>query len=108
MSYRLNLRRDDEDNLDTGIAGWRVSVSFTYLKHENRGLERLPDGLIIHRDQTIRTDQVEVEHDQVIEYGVIEAAHCSDALDETFASALAGTLANFIEVITPVVDIFER
>ena len=108
MSYRLNLRRGDEDNLDTGIPGWQVDVSFTYLKDENRGLEHRLDGLIVHGDQTIRTDQVEVENDQVIEYGVIEVAHCSDALGETFASTLAGTLAKFIEVITPVVDNFER
>ena len=107
MSYRLNLRRDDEDNLDTGIPEWRVSVSFTYLKDENRGLERLLDGLIIHGDQTIRTDQVEVEHDQIIEYGVIEVAHRCAALSETFASTLARTLATFIGVITPVVGNFE-
>ena len=98
----------DEDNLDTGIPGWQVDVSFTYLKDENRGLEHRLDGLIVHGDQTIRTDQVEVENDQVIEYGVIEVAHRSDALGETFASTLAGTLANCIEVITPVVDNFER
>ena len=108
MSYRLNLRRGHEDNLDAGIPGWQVDVSFTYLKDENRGLEQLLDGLIVHGDQAIRTDQVEVENDQVIEYGVIEVAHRSDALGETFTSTLAGTLAKFIEVITPVVDNFER
>ena len=108
MSYRLNLRRDDEDPPKTGIPEWRVDVSFTYLKDENRGLERRLDGLIIHGDQTIRTDQVEVEHDQIIEYGVIELAHRCDALSGTFASTLARTLANFIGVITPVVGNFER
>ena len=56
MSYRLNLRRGDEDNLDTNIPGWQVDVSFTYLKDESRGLERRLDGLIVHGDQTIRTD----------------------------------------------------
>ena len=108
MSYRLNLRRDDEDSPETGITEWRVDVNFTYLKDENRGLERLLDGLIINGDQTIRTDQVEVEHDQIIEYGVIEVAHRCDALSETFASTLARTLAKFIGVITPVVGNFER
>ena len=83
-------------------------MSFTYLKDGSRGLEHRFDGLIVHGDQTIRTDQVEVENDQVIEYGVIEVAHRSDALSENFASTLAGTLAKFIEVITPVVDGFER
>ena len=39
---------------------------------------------------------------------MIEVAHRSDALGETFTSTLAGTLAKFIEVITPVVDGFER
>ena len=108
MSYRLNLRRGDEDNLDTGIPGWQVDVSFTYLKDENRGLEHRLDGLIVHGGQTMRTDQVEIEDDEVIEYGVIEVAHRSDELSENFARTLAGTLAKFIEVITPVVDSFER
>ena len=51
---------------------------------------------------------MEVEDDRVIEYGVIEVTQRSDALSENFASTLAGTLAKFIEVITPVVDGFER
>ena len=108
MSYRLNLRRGDGDNPDTDIPGWQVDVSFTYLKDGNAGLEHLLDGLIVHGDQTVRTDQVEVENDQVIEYGVIEVARRGDALSESFASTLAGTLAKFIEAITPVVDGFEK
>ena len=108
MSYRLNLRRGDEDNLDTDIPGWQVDVSFTYLKDGSRGLEHRLDGLIVHGDQTIRTDQVQVEDDQVIEYGVIEVVQRGDALSENFARTLAGTLAKFVEVITPVVDGFER
>ena len=108
MSYRLNLRRDDGDNPDADIPGWQVDVSFTYLKDGNEGLEHLLDGLIVHGDQRVRTDHVEVEDDRVIEYGVIEVVQRSDALSENFASTLAGTLAKFIEVITPVVDGFER
>ena len=107
LSYRLNLRHDD-DNPYVDIPRWLVDVSFTYLEDENRGLEHFLDGLIVHGDQTIRTDKVEVEDDQIIEYGVIEVAHRSDTLSETFASELARTLTNFVEVITPVVDKFER
>ena len=62
------------DKLDTDTPGWQVNVSFTYLKDGNGGLEHRLDGLIVHGDQTIRTDRVEVENDQVIEYGVIEVA----------------------------------
>ena len=108
LSYRLNLRRGDDHNPDADIPRWQVDVSFTYLKDENKGLEHLLNGLIVHGDQTMRTDQVEVEDDQIIEYGVIEVAHRSDALSKTFANALARTLANFVEVITPIVDEFER
>ncbi len=107
MSYRLNLRRGDGENLDTDIPGWQVAVSFTYLKDGDGGLERRLDGLIVHGDQTMRTDQVEIEDDEVSEYGVIEVAHRSDELSENFARTLARTLAKFIEVITPVVDSFE-
>ena len=108
MSYRLNLRRGDGDNPDTDIPGWHVDVSFTYLRDGKGGLEHLLDGLIVHGEQTNRTDQVEAENDQVIEYGVIEVAHRSDTLSGDFASTLAGTLVKFIEVITPAVDGFER
>ena len=108
MSYRLNLRRGDGDNPDADIPGRQVNVSFPYLKDGNGGLEHRLDGLIVHGDQTIRTDRVEVEDDQAIEYGVIEVAQRSDALSENFASTLAGTLAKFIEVTTPVVYGFER
>ena len=107
MSYRLNLRRGDDDNPEAAIPNWQVDVSFTYLKDENRGLEHLLEGLIVHDDQTIRTDQVEVEDDQIVEYGVFEVAHRSDALSESFAGTLARTLANLVELITPVVDKFE-
>ena len=89
-SYRLNLRRCDDDNPDADIPGWQVHVSFTYLKDESRGLESLLDGLIIHDDQTTRTDQVEIEDDQIIEYGVIEVAHRCDALTEIFGSTPVG------------------
>ena len=51
---------------------------------------------------------MEVEDDQVIEYGVIEVAHRCDALSENFAGTLAGTLARLIEVVTPVVDGFRE
>ena len=51
---------------------------------------------------------LEVENDQVVEHIVIKVAHRGDALSANFDSALAGTLAKFIEVITPVVDGFER
>ena len=108
MSYRLNLRRDGDDDLDTDNPGWHVDVSFTYLKDGNGGLEHLLAGLMVHGDQTVRTDRVEVEDDQVIEYDVIEVAHRCDALSEDFASTLAGTLAKLIEVITPVVDSTEK
>ena len=103
-----HLRRGDGDNPDTAIPGWQMDVSFTYLKDGNGGLEHLLDGLSVHGDQRVRTDQVEVENDQVIAYGVIEVADRCDALSENFASTLAGTLAKFIDVITPVVDGFER
>ena len=107
MSYRLNLHRGDDDTLGTDVDGWQAYVSFTYLKDENRGLERLLDGLIIHDDQTTRTDLAEGEDDRLLEYSVIEVAHPSDALSEAFAGTLARTLANFVEAITPVVDKFE-
>ena len=108
MSYRLNLRRGGDDDPGTDIPGWQVNVSFTYLKDGNRDLEHRLAGLIVHGDQAVRTDRVEVEDDQVIEYGVIEVAHRSDALSESFTSTLAGTLAKFVEVITPAVDGFEK
>jgi len=108
MSYRLNLRHGGDDDPDSDIPGWQVNVSFTYLKDGNEGLEHRLAGRIVHGDQTVRTDRVEVEDDQVIEYGVIEVAHRCDALSENFASTLAGTLARFVEVVTPVVDEFER
>ncbi len=107
MSYRLSLRQGDDD--EPGVAKWHGDVGFTYLKNDNEGLDRRLGGLIAVDSQTSRTDQVEDESGQVVEeYGVIQASLESDALDETFAGAMADTLRRFVEVVTPVVDSFEE
>ena len=107
MSYRINLRRSDEDEL--GADAWHANVGFTYRKDKSEGLNRWLEGLNVHDGQTMRTDEVEDRDGRVVEeYGVIQVSHDSDALDEPFTSVLADTLKRFVEVITPVVDGFEK
>ena len=106
MSYRISLRRGDED--EPVSAQWHGDVGFTYLKNDNKGLDRRLEGMIAVDSQTSRTNQVEDESGQVVEeYGVIQASLDSDSLDERFADLLAETLILFIKGITPVVDAFE-
>ncbi len=107
MSYRISLRQPDKN--EPGESQWHGEVGFTYLKNDNKGLDRRLDGVIAVDTQASRTDQVEDENGQVVEeYGVIQASHDGFALDEPFASALADTLRRFVEVITPVVDAFQN
>ena len=106
MSYRINLRRSNENEL--AAAPWHADVGFTYLKDKNDGLERWLDGLSVHDSQTMWTDQVEDGDGRLAEeYGVIQVSHYSDALNEPFSDALADTLRRFVEVFTPVIDRFE-
>ena len=79
------------------------------MKGKNRGLQFwLAAGPIAVDGQIKRTDQVEDVNGRLVEeYDIVEVSQYSDALDESLASALANTLRSFVEVITPVVDMFE-
>lgn len=106
MSYRISLLRSNDE---VGAAPWHAQAGFTYRKDRNEGLEHWLEGLRVHDDQTMRTDQVEDTDGRLVEeYGVIEISRAGEALDEPFASALADILRRFVEVITPVVDDFEN
>ena len=107
MSYRVNLRRSNDD--EPSATKWHAVVGFTYMKGKNRGLQFwLAAGPIAVDGQIKRTDQVEDVNGRLVEeYDIVEVSQYSDALDESLASALANTLRSFVEVITPVVDMFE-
>ena len=107
MSYRISLRHNEED--EPGATGWRAHVDFTYRKDKHKGLEPWLEGLSVHDEQTIRTDQVEDATGQVVEeYGVIGVTLEGNALEESFPTELARTIGHFVEVITPVVDDWHR
>ena len=83
MSYRMNLyRRKDEEEV------WRVNVEFAHFSDE---LARKIEGLEVHERQVIDGDRIFVEH-------------TSKALDEAFSADLGGTLRQFIEKVTTVVE----
>ena len=107
MSYRINLRRSNDD--ERSAAQWHADVGFTYRKDKNEGLDRWIDSLSIATAQAMRTDQVEDADGRVVEeYAVIQVSRDANALDESFANALAHMLRRFIEEITPVVIAFQN
>ena len=87
MSYRMNLYRPENET-----DPWKVNVEFGHFSGE---LGSRIMKLDIHEDQSIEGDRVVVTHE-------------SEALDDAFSKAIAGTLGRFIESITPAIDEFEE
>ena len=83
MSYRMNLYQ-----LENERAPWKVNVEFASFSGE---LGSKVAALQVHEDQIVDEDRISV-------------THTSQALDDTFADTLAGSLRRFVEVITPVVN----
>ena len=87
MSYRMNLYKE-EDKPDR----WLVAVVFGY--YYGRTREQI-------QALEVREGERKLENS-------IEVTHASEALDDTFADTIAGSLRRFIEVYTPVVDKYEE
>ena len=86
-SYTMRLYRQGDEHIQ-----YRVTVEFAY---PSTDLVSRAAGLDVHPDQVIAENRILV-------------THTNDALDQQFATALAGSLSRFIEVITPLVDEHEN
>ena len=81
VSYRIILYPRDEEGY------WQAQVVFAWWE----GIEDLLDGVIIHPEQRLQTNQI---------YVVIG----TDTLNDDFGSRIVETMRSFIEHITPAVE----